>query len=53
MAEKIEAPNECCKNCLKWERFNDGCHVFWHKKKFCTQRVEDINDWDAQERLLK
>lgn len=45
--------NEICKDCLKFERFNKSCWVYWDGKKFCTQKVKDMNDWIEKESIAK
>jgi len=42
---------ECCKGCIKWEKFGKNCWVYWDLKKECTQRVEKVEDLDLQQNL--
>ncbi len=37
--------NEICKDCIKFERFQKSCWVYWENKKFCTQKVKTIESW--------
>lgn len=48
-----EAPNDICKNCLKWAQFGEDCRVFWVGKKFCTMRVGTMEEWEGEQHLLK
>jgi hypothetical protein len=48
----IDAPNEICRECLKWAEFQETCRVFWLGKTFCTMRVTTKDDWDAEHNLL-
>jgi hypothetical protein len=40
----MELP-ECCIDCVKYEKFGDGCWVFWEAKKECTHQ---ITNWDQE-----
>jgi len=59
MAEKKEAKKReqkagkpsapVCAGCLRWEKFGDKCWVFWEGKKFCTMKVNTVEDWKNME----
>lgn len=34
---------ECCKECVKWDKFSKDCWVYWELKKECTLHAKD---WD-------
>lgn len=52
-AKQNESPNAICNSCLLWQKFGEKCYVFWEKKKFCTQRVIDVESWKEQQRLMQ
>ena len=35
---------ECCKECVKWEKFGKNCWVYWDLKKQCTMHAKDWED---------
>jgi hypothetical protein len=45
--------NQVCADCMKWDRFGEGCRVFWEGKKVCTMKVMTPEDWDMEMMLLK
>ncbi|MFH1915854.1 MAG: hypothetical protein ABIJ21_01185 [Nanoarchaeota archaeon] len=51
--EKKPARNVVCQSCLKWDRFGDGCRVFWEDKKICTMRVTTPEEWDFETQILR
>ena len=45
--------NECCKSCLKWNAYGEGCHVHWHGKKECSQKVKTQDEWEYEKLFMK
>ncbi len=39
----MEETPDCCKNCVKWEKFGKNCWVYWELKKDCTHHS---TSWD-------
>jgi len=42
--------NEVCKDCLKWDKFQDKCWVWWQHKKECSQKVTTAEEWVQEQR---
>ncbi|MBM3230015.1 hypothetical protein FJZ26_06290 [Candidatus Parvarchaeota archaeon] len=38
-----------CVGCLRWEKFGESCWVYWEGKKFCTMKVNSVEDWKNME----
>ncbi len=36
-------PSECCKECVKFDKFGKNCWVYWDLKKQCTLHAKE---WD-------
>lgn len=48
-----EALNDCCKECMKWQKFGDKCWAHWDGKKECSQKVKDIDEWEYEKMLFR
>jgi len=49
MAKEV---NEICKNCVRWQQFNDACWVHWEGKKECSHRAETKDEVDMAKQFL-
>ena len=51
MAKKDNDIPQCCKGCVKWDKFGKECWVYWDLKKECTMHSTDWNDAALQQNL--
>jgi len=49
-SKKQKAPGApVCIGCLRWDKFGEGCWVYWEHKKVCTMKVLNVEDWKNME----
>ena len=44
--------DHCCKHCVKWNEFKGDCNVYWENKRFCTMKVQSMNEWNDEKLML-